>query len=211
VKRNENKRIRTLIPGRGGWAFVVDDDFPATVFVRLTVTDPGAGQRARFKVSDLVVRAARGDAMVDVAVLRSVPVAWIETEANMPDLFERLMTRYSEHVHLNVAPGEQPSNDDLAVALGLETVTVTVTCSTTWNVAAPVKVRLPKVAGGERYPDSFYQRVADAYLTYLRAGASPAQAIAEDAGAPVTTVHRWIREARRRELLAPARSKGRPG
>jgi transposase len=40
---------------------------------------------------------------------------------------------------------------------------------------------------------------------------APAQTIAEANGVPVTTVHRWIREARRRGSLPPARGKGQAG
>lgn len=59
--------------------------------------------------------------------------------------------------------------------------------------------------GRRRYPDSFYEEMAARYqgLTFL--GEPPAKMIAEQAGVPVTTVHRWVREARRRGFLGPAR------
>jgi hypothetical protein len=55
----------------------------------------------------------------------------------------------------------------------------------------------------------FYRRVAMAYRQYAQER-SPAPAIAEEAGVPVTTVHRWVREARRRGFLPPGR-KGQVG
>lgn len=59
-------------------------------------------------------------------------------------------------------------------------------------------------------PEEFYELVARAYGEYTAHSNAPAKAIAEEAGVPVTTVHRWIREARRRGFLPPAR-KGRAG
>jgi hypothetical protein len=50
----------------------------------------------------------------------------------------------------------------------------------------------------------FYRRVAMAYRQYAQVR-PPAPAIAEEAGVPVTTVHRWVREARRRGYLPPGR------
>lgn len=59
-------------------------------------------------------------------------------------------------------------------------------------------------------PDSFYRLVAQAYREYLTQTGAPAPRIAEEAGVPVATAHRWIREARRRGAL-PAGEKGRAG
>lgn len=59
-------------------------------------------------------------------------------------------------------------------------------------------------------PDSFYRQVAAAYNSAVMEGPAPAKVLAEEAGVPVTTVHRWIREARTRGHLPPAR-KGRAG
>ncbi|HKE74552.1 MAG TPA: hypothetical protein VKB57_13105 [Acidimicrobiales bacterium] len=61
-------------------------------------------------------------------------------------------------------------------------------------------------AGGG-YPDEFYDAVA---VVYRRLAAASHRPVAELAGAndvPVTTAQRWVKEARRRGLLAP----GRPG
>lgn len=59
-------------------------------------------------------------------------------------------------------------------------------------------------------PDGFYQQVAAAYSEAVLATSKPAKVLAEEAGVPVGTVHRWIREARRRGHLPPAR-RGRAG
>jgi hypothetical protein len=59
-------------------------------------------------------------------------------------------------------------------------------------------------------PDKFYDRVAEAYREYAAQSRSPATKMAEEANVPVTTVHRWIREARRRGYL-PAGRAGKAG
>lgn len=59
-------------------------------------------------------------------------------------------------------------------------------------------------------PERFYQQVAAAYSEAVLATSKPAKVLAEEAGVPVGTVHRWIREARRRGYLPPAR-RGRAG
>jgi hypothetical protein len=59
-------------------------------------------------------------------------------------------------------------------------------------------------------PEGFYRTVAAAYGQYAEESHAPAKLIAEEAGVPVTTVHRWVREARRRGFLPPGR-KGRTG
>lgn len=59
-------------------------------------------------------------------------------------------------------------------------------------------------------PEQFYPRVAAAYSEYAPQTRAPAKEIAAEAKVPITTAHRWIREARRRGFLPPAR-KGKVG
>lgn len=59
-------------------------------------------------------------------------------------------------------------------------------------------------------PEAFYQLVAQVYTEHSTTSNAPAKAIASEAGVPVTTAHRWVREARRRGFLPPGR-KGRAG
>lgn len=61
-----------------------------------------------------------------------------------------------------------------------------------------------------RDPGGFYRLVARAYLDYAAESSKPAKAVAEEARVPVTTAHRWVREARIRGFLPPGR-KGRVG
>ncbi|MGH3872064.1 MAG: hypothetical protein ACRDSR_11220 [Pseudonocardiaceae bacterium] len=68
--------------------------------------------------------------------------------------------------------------------------------------ARPPRSRLtrPEVTG----PDEFYVSVAAAYAEHAPRTRAPAKKIASEAGVPITTAHRWIREARRRGFLPPA-------
>jgi hypothetical protein len=70
------------------------------------------------------------------------------------------------------------------------------------------RARLSRPDG--RDPEKFYAAVAEAYKEYVTQTEKVAVKIAEEASVPVTTVHRWILEARRRGFL-PAATKGRAG
>ena len=68
---------------------------------------------------------------------------------------------------------------------------------------------LLKVPPGAK-PDWFYERLAVAYSNLALRSNRPAVLLAERNGVPVTTVHRWVKEARRRGFLPPGQ-KGRRG
>src|SRR5512132_1118934 len=59
-------------------------------------------------------------------------------------------------------------------------------------------------------PDWFYQRLAVIYSSLAQRSNRPAVVLAERNEVPVTTVHRWVKEARRRGFLPPGQ-KGRRG
>ena len=76
-----------------------------------------------------------------------------------------------------------------------------------------LKLRVPE--GGKK-PDSFYEQLAARWtwltITRPRGGRHrPASELAEANGVPVSTVHRWVKEARRRGILGPgSRTAGHP-
>jgi hypothetical protein len=72
------------------------------------------------------------------------------------------------------------------------------------SAAIPQRLRTNAVRG---YPDAFYDSVASAYRHLATASPRPVADLAAANGVPTTTAQRWVKEARRRELLAP----GRPG
>jgi hypothetical protein len=77
------------------------------------------------------------------------------------------------------------------------------------DLRVPQRLRVPE---GRRLSDDFYQRVADLYSWCARWSVAPAPALAAaNENVPVSTVHAWIKEARRRGLLAPARKQGSTG
>jgi hypothetical protein len=68
---------------------------------------------------------------------------------------------------------------------------------------------LLKIPPGAK-PDWFYERLAVAYSNLALRSNRPAVLLAERNEVPVTTVHRWVKEARRRGFLPPGQ-KGRRG
>jgi hypothetical protein len=63
-----------------------------------------------------------------------------------------------------------------------------------------------------KLPDSFYADVFEKYTRLASAGSlAPAKEIADANGEEVTTVHRWVREARRRDKSLPRPGRGRRG
>jgi hypothetical protein len=132
------------------------------------------------------------DGYIDVALWRSVPIARIETVLNHPRSYQSMFDNI-----------DNPPQEGTRV--------------TEWNDLdgqyestrkARLRLRTPK---GPKYPDDFYDDVADAYYRLALEGRAPAQVLAETNKVPKTTVVRWIREARHRGLLAPAGGKGRIG
>ena len=80
-----------------------------------------------------------------------------------------------------------------------------------WETTEPTRAvprtHRPGVARSRGRPDVFYREVADVYLDLAQASHRPASDIAAQHGVPVSTAHRWVKEARRRGFLPP----GRPG
>jgi hypothetical protein len=129
---------------------------------------------------------------IDVAAWRSVPIAEATTMANLPE-YRNVITAHlrDEDAEVEIGGGAKDVQPVLRVK----------------RTAHAYRLPTPL---GNKYPDSFYERVAKAFETALQAGEAPAQTIANANGVPLTTVHRWVREARRRAVLAPAQ-KGRKG
>jgi len=69
-----------------------------------------------------------------------------------------------------------------------------------------LRLRVPE---GQPKPDSFYREVARLYGEVALNTSQPAVAIAEANSVPISRVHGWIKEARRRGLLAPGERQGR--
>ncbi len=203
-------------PRGGGWAWWTTPDMPEPdgVALRFVERDAPAGQLGRLEVVELVVRATASGLTGEL--LRSVPVARLEAVANGPALSERIRAHVrhgrrrldlSRFVPDNVRatalpslsgpalPEDEPTAEDLAdVDAALARATVEL------SVSKPTG-RL-KVPGSRVKPDEFYEQVARVYTQLAGSGPRPAAVIAEANGVPASTVHRWVREARRRGLLS---------
>jgi hypothetical protein len=166
---------------------VLADNDQLVIMLRFGIQPSG-----RLEVEQAVVMAG-GSFAVDVAAWRSVPIAEATTLANLPE--------YRKVIVEHLGDGDA----ELGIGDGIEDVQPILHVRRTGHA-----YRLPKPYG-RRFPDAFYQRVATAFETAVDAGKPPGRTIAEANKVPETTVARWIREARRRGLLAPAGAKGRIG
>jgi hypothetical protein len=166
-------------------------ELDGTVLVRIAT---GGGGR-------LVLTGLRIDGELSAELLRSIPIGRIEAVANAQ------LTIGDDDVVLTAAPGLR----DGAVPHQPRSV------DSGWEMTDPIgatvrpdikhrKIEQPVKAGRGR-PDSFYQDVADIYQDLTQRSSRPAAELAEANNVPVTTAHRWIKEARRRGFLPP----GRPG
>jgi hypothetical protein len=169
-----------------GRLFPVEEDWyewrqepPLAVAVQVRVT---AGAGGRVALSGL-----RIDGTPTADLLRAIPIGRIEATANA----QLAATVEAEHESpINVRP--RPVSPPDAGIGGWETTDPSraVTRSRSTNKT-----------------DIFYQQVAEVYLELAQGSHRPASDIADSHGVPVTTAHRWVKEARRRGFLPP----GRPG
>lgn len=165
----------------------------AAAYVRV-VRDP----EDRLSVS--AVHLEDGDRPLSAARLRAVPLGRIEAACASPDLHARLLVAWDDRelgaarplLALHVLQG--------LVAGGRQ---------------APPQPQVPAerctlLRPGPSPQPAFYQQVAREYLVRAAETRSPAVVLAQESGVPVGTVHRWVREARRRGHLPAGRS-GRAG
>jgi hypothetical protein len=185
VRQREAQRNHWFEPLYGLKALVIDPDrdrWHATAHL-----EGGPDGRLVVRSVELQSHADR----LDVEQWRAFPLARVESEANQPDMYQLLW----EHRHM------KPPTDDPRLEINAR--------------AMAAKRRLPMRSLHEwtelpgKKPDAFYKQVAARYRYYVAHGMAPAKEIAEDSDLPVTTVHRWIREARRRKLLEPTSTRGR--
>lgn len=203
----------------------------AAMEIDMVSTAPGKPGWLEFRIRGddrlrlLVKLARRGDRWVptrmildgewlDAQTLRAIPFGRVESVANrfkadaagltvgLPDdarteLAERGEIWPDQFEQIDQALGRylQESEDDLRNGMQFKR-------------SGPERPPLTRPDGTD--PEAFSQRVAEAYNAAIMSTSTPAKMLAEEAGVPVTTVHRWIREARQRGALPPAR-KGRAG
>ena len=186
--------------GKGGWVSWRSNLWPGlTVYTKFEESADG-----RMDVVSLLV-----DGPVTSSALKQMPVRKWEGLFNQPSNANILRERL-----------RLPGPDVLAVASGffplptggtgegprtVPAITGTVNAveradrSSASGTARQVDDYRIKIPVTRPYPDEFYAKVADLYLS--TEANRPAVEIAEANDVPLTTAHRWIREARKRGLL----------
>jgi len=189
--------------GPGGWVQV----FPADPTVEVQVRFRQTG-RGRIAVAEVCIARNPG---VTADSTRAVPIGRLEAWANGPggaELRARIEDRKDQPdaelaaidtEQRSAAPeraergtgAEAQAGQDQMMRLAMK---------------GTLKIRVPP---GQPKPDSFYERFGKVYGQAAGATAKPAVQIAEANGVPVTTVHGWVKEARRRGLLVPGERQAR--
>ena len=206
---------------RGGWCVYRPAVGDFTVLVRFAAREDG-----RLEATELYVRSPEG---VTAGLLSKLPIGRIEAAANWPVYRQELLPQIeaagagdvpdpSDAFLAAIAPPltdeERQWEEDTATLKDpffadperLERRRRTLADVRRRGSLAELRKRLAAGKGKRRRPDAFYRAVADAYRVRASASRSPAAEIAEGLGVPVTTVHRWVKEARRRGFLHPGRS-----
>lgn len=165
----------------GGWVSWTNDEFPGSAWVRF------ADDAGRLLPVDLVLAVDDG---LTANLLRQVPLGWLEALVNGPAMAKRVrpgLGRPAPNVREGL-PRARRRKEAEAALLG------------------EISLILEPAAPGADHGDDFYRRVALAYEALHRITRAPTTTIAELKGVPVSTAKRWIREARAREFLPPARA-----
>jgi len=170
----------TFQVGGGGW-MLGSNDQTDRVQVRFAKNEAGRWEPVELRMD--------ADRPLDSTMLRRVPLASMESAANgvgRQNLEDRL--HWDEPPQNWRPPSLQPGQ--------------------LWLPKAP-RLRA-KVRPGAKKNDAFYRQVAASYSARAARSSRPAVEMANANGVPVTTVHRWVKEARRRGFLPPGQ-KGRRG
>jgi hypothetical protein len=203
--------------GTGGWVRLIAPDTGATVLVRAVEDEPGG----RFDIMEVRVRSDRS---VTGEALRAVPITHLKALINWPTVARRIRDRadagdvpaFTPEALVPDPPppvdlsSVSPADADYArevdqrgePSIGVtefenDAVLIEATMPTR---ARDLKVRVPR---GHKRPDSFYAQVAEVYGAAQATGPRPAVRLAKANGVPVSTIHRWMREARRRGVVGP--------
>lgn len=215
----------TLASGNGGWLRYEDGEDLPVVFLRVEDNE------GRLRIADLFIT----DGRVDAQMLRRLPLGRLEAWINEPDVagpvrahlgvpapdLRRLVAYFDTTFGTRAGEPRRPhwvadaywaqvpdSGVPQAPQMALRL----------WAKRPPAPPALSDdrhelvVVGPHRTPstralgDAFYASVADAYRLAARHLPGPAKAIAEANGVPVSTVHRWVKEARRRNHLPPGQA-----
>lgn len=163
-----------LIMGGRDWAAVLYDGLRARIRFRETET--------KRLVPDRIV--LEGDTLTATEI-RKLPLGKLVTIVNAPMVRGRLSEKQWE---LELDPSKVEWSD---LAPQMDRM----------NLFFPRSVRID-LPSGRGKTERFYLAVADAFASAVAAGSeAPSEQIAEETDVPVSTVHGWLREARRRGII----------
>jgi hypothetical protein len=160
--------------GEGGWVGYADEDVPDWTYARVRENEQG-----RLVISELYLARDR----IDSATLRALPLGRIQARVNA----------FADYIRPRLKTASRPGVEPL----GPEPRAPFQTKAT---VSVIPILDVPK----GRKPDAFYRQVAEVYAETASLSKRPAADMAEASGVPVTAVHRWVAEARKRGFLSPA-------
>lgn len=191
----------------GGWILVAYPAPEHRLYLRVEEREDG-----RLRIVELLLSAPGG---LSGTLLRDLPLGAWEAQINAPEMAALLRGRLAQgcalsyddlpfkHEMMTMDVGPMPRDaDDGALELHFPSGSIGTA------VAIPVEPELDldvSASRASKRPDAFYRAVADAYSWLAGRGRRPAVELATINGVPATTVHRWIKEARRRGLLGPGR------
>lgn len=186
----------------GGW-IRAQDATGVTVFLRALPVGDGAARRYRVHMALM-----SSDEPITARKWRDVPFGDIELHvmaaASVSDEFRDSMDRPPEVEFTSLDALQDYFNRTHFEMSGMIAGDVLI------DENAPGHMfRLVRPPDG-RLTDEFLQNLADMYRWLVGTDRAPAPAIAESAGVPVRTVHRWVSEARKRGFLPPG-IKGKAG
>jgi hypothetical protein len=211
----ELETLGQLSVGKGGWVLFEARDLPVPTYIRFALAGTG-----RLVVRELYIA---GEDRLSPATMRRLPLGDMEMLANEPGMrrliVERLgepgadLRRLAAHHGTTFGPGAEHwvARSFAAQIKGSGEPQPSMPRRAPWRpqtVTGPdVKLTVPSTVP---YPDDFYRAVADAYRFLALRSPRPAVELADANGVPPSTTRRWVKEARRRGVLAPGQ-KGRRG
>lgn len=188
-----------------GWLVIGSNDWSAWQYPShdIRVRIERTADLGRFQITGLALLSSRdslfGPAPITVTELRDIPLVRLDAFLNDPRLSEALPAAI-EHA--------KKRGKDLSPTGGVEGEEI----PTGEAVPAPgVNYKIVGASNTKSRPNEFYRAVGQAWSVAVAEGhRNPAMVIATANEVTVTTVHRWVREARRRKVMAPSSREGDP-
>jgi hypothetical protein len=173
--------------GKAGWCLYSDEELKAPVYVRF------GAHGGRLEVTAIHLAS---EERVTGTTLRSIPLGRIEAIANAPEMHEQIREAINNVTdRAMIATAESLAGFTSLVPERTPNALI----SMRWRREKTFFIPLDRPNG--KRPDSFYSDVARRYTDLLRTYRNPAARLADERGVKPVTVHRWLKEARRRGLL----------